>query len=78
MSQKSAVSCLDFKPDASQSIPGRVQKLVLLWARPDGNDPKVRHLELFDSGILHFFLQNDGHVVQYFQCWLKKQSNLLS
>ncbi len=44
-------------------------KSVAFLGGPDGDDPKVRHLEMFDSGLLHFFLQNDGHVVQYFQCY---------
>jgi hypothetical protein len=37
--------------------------------KPDASDPKVKHLDFFDAGLLHFFLQEDGHIVEYFQCY---------
>ncbi len=36
---------------------------------PDPANPKVRHLDFFDAGLLHFFLRPDGHIVHYFQCY---------
>jgi hypothetical protein len=42
---------------------------VKYLGKPRTDDPKVRHLDMFDNGLLHFFLLEDGHVVEYFQCY---------
>lgn len=36
---------------------------------PDPNDPRERHLDFFDGGLLNIGLRPDGSVVEVFQCY---------